>query len=128
MNDKHARICAGLDGLDGLAGIDDVARATGISNRDINNAIRTIAPEYVRIVGTKRRADRRDNPKLLALTRAGQAVADDYSGPLDAEARLHELLDELEALRARVERLEDADERIANRQRRLARAVFDIGD
>lgn len=126
MHSKHERILGGLQLLNGSASIDELARATGISNRDINNALRTIEPEFVTITGTKpRRGDRRDDPKILRLTDKGHEIAKEARVKLYEDRPTVALHDAMGRLRARVTAIEDAHAALEKENRKLKRIILD---
>ncbi len=126
MYPKHERILGALQLLDGAASIDELARASGISNRDINNSLRTIEPEFVTITGTKsRRGDRRDDPKMLRLTDEGHEVAKEASVKLYEDKPTVALHETMNRLRARVTAIEDAHAALEKENRKLKRILLD---
>ena len=125
MHPKHKRILGGIQLLDGSAGIDEIRRATGISNRDINNALRTIEPQFVEVVGTKpRRGDRRDEPKVLRLTEEGHEVASEASVKLFEDRPTVALHEEMDSLRTRVTAIEEANAALEKENRKLKRIIL----
>lgn len=126
MYPKHERILGALQLLDGVASIDELARASGISNRDINNSLRTIEPEFVTITGRKpRRGDRRDDPKILRLTDEGHDVAKEATVKLYEDRPTVALHEAMDRLRARVTAIEDAHAALEKENRKLKRIILD---
>ena len=126
MHPKHERILGGLQLLDGSASIDELRRATGVSNRDINNALRTIEPEFVEVDGTKpRRGDKRDAPKVLRLTDAGHEVAVEASVELYENKPTVALYEQMDALRTRVTAIEESHAALEKENRKLKRILLD---
>lgn len=126
MYPKHERILGALQLLDGSASIDELARASGISNRDINNALRTLEPEFVTITGTKpRRGDRRNDPKVLKLTEEGQKVANEVGVKLYEDKPTVALHEEMIRLQTRVAAIERSNAEMEKENRRLKRIIVD---
>ncbi|NIB98045.1 hypothetical protein [Halobacterium sp. R2-5] len=133
MYDKHRRILAGIERLsaaqdDEKAGvrIDHLSRATGFSNKTINNALRTLSPEYVEVVGRAHRVgDKRPNPKVLSLTEAGKEIGIETSVELENHDPIWAMRTALNDLYARVTELEEANANIVHRQQKLVEMLLD---
>lgn len=125
MHPKHERLLGGLQLLGGTARIDELSRATGLSNRDINNALRTIAPEFVKVIGREsRRGDARDDPKVLQLTDEGEEVGKEASVTLYDDRPTVALRETVERLRVRIAAIEEAHAKQVKENRKLKRILL----
>lgn len=127
MYEKHLALLAGLERLGGTAPVHELSQATGLSNRDINNSLRRVEPEYVEVVGTLPTHEwdgGGDEPKILSLTEAGYTEGEKYSVPM-ADDQISEMWDAIHNLYARVTRLEDANSQLVTENRKLKRFILD---
>lgn len=126
MNQQHKRILAGIELMDGRVRIDQLSRASGISNRTINNALRTLEPEFVEIVGHESRVgDRRQDPKVLELTESGEEIGREAGVELNDSDPLWALHQKLDDLTIRVQNVEEANAELEKENRNLKRLLYD---
>jgi predicted transcriptional regulator len=126
MKQQYRRILAGIELMDGTIRIDRLSRATGIDNRTINNALRTLEPEFVTIVGHESRVgDRREDPKVLQLTDSGAEIGKEAGAELNNNEPLWAVQQKLDALTVRVSNVEEANAELAKENRKLKRMLFD---
>ena len=112
--------------MDGTVRIDRLSRATGIDNRTINNALRTLEPEFVQIVGHESRVgDRREDPKVLQLTDAGEEIGREESVTTNDSEPLWAMNEKLNDLTVRVKNIEESNAELAKENRKLKRMLFD---
>ena len=127
MNENYKRVLAGLELLGGTARIDEITDATGIKNRTINNSLRSISPEYVKVIGREPRSgDARDDPKVLQLTEKGEELARETGGVTTNETEPYWALHkELCKLRNRLKNIEEAHAEQVKENRKLKRIILD---
>ena len=130
MNDKYQRILAGMERIEDDSGrvrIDDLSSATGISNRDINNALRYLKGDYVRIVGRAPRGPcdgGGDSPKVLRLTPDGRDIGEEHSVEM-TDDQIANMWTAIDNLRARVTEAEEANASLTKKNRKLRQYILD---
>lgn len=127
MYHKHLALFAGLERLGGTAPVNEISQATGLSNRDINNSLRRVEPEYIEVVGTLPSYEwdgGGSEPKILSLTDAGCEEGEEYSIPM-ADDQISEMWDAIHNLYERVTHLEDANTQLVKENRKLKRYILE---
>jgi hypothetical protein len=124
MNDKYLSILYHLRELGGEAHVGDVTSATGLTARDVNNALRYVEPEYVEVTGRLEPHEwdgQGDEPKILTLTPAGAEKASEYTAPEvnTFDERIDEMFETLWDQNARLERQMTALQKENKRLKRL---------
>lgn len=130
MNEKWLAILDALDRLGGEAPLSEVRAEAGVSIKDINNSLRTLKPQYIRTVGYLDRWEWDGGghpPKILRLTEAGAAKAEEYEAEFEAD-RVHELEGIVSDLAGRVRRCERQLEEYRKENRRLKKIVLALED
>jgi len=131
MKDRYLAILDALDRLDGEASTPEIRKETGIDNQDINNALRTLCPEYVVHQGYLYSGDLGGrfggNPKILRLTDAGAKMAVEYDSPVSSD-RFHELNDDVAANREYIQRVESQIEDLRRQTTRLKKLVVALDE
>lgn len=124
MNDNYLSILYHLKQLGGQGHVGKLTSATGLDAKDVNNALRYIKPEYVRVVGRLEPHEwnkQGDEPKILALTPAGSEKADEYTEPEvnTFDENIDNMFERLWAQNARLERQLTANQKEIERLKRL---------
>jgi len=130
MNKKYQRILAGMERIEDESGrvrIDDLAEATGIANRDINNALRYLRPDFIQVAGRAPRGPcdgGGDSPKVLRLTPDGREIGEEHSVPMTGD-QISEMWDAINNLRARLAEVEESNAKLVRKNRRLRQYILD---
>lgn len=130
MNETYQRILAGLERIadeNSRARIDDLSRATGIDNRTINNALRYLKPDYIRIAGRAERGPLDgggDRPKILELTDKGRTVGEQHGVEM-TDDQFATIMSDIHTIYARLTELEEVNAQLVKRNRRLMRYILE---
>lgn len=130
MKERYKRILSGMEVIEDDAGrvrIDDLSDATGIANQDINNSLRVLVPDYIRVVGQASKSPMDgggDPPKVLRLTPDGRDIGEEYTVDLE-EDELASLWSAIDRLQERVAEVEKANARLTKKNRKLRQFILD---
>ena len=130
MNDKWLAFLDALDRLGGKAPLSEVRAEAGVTIKDINNSLRTLAPEYIETVGYLEQREWYGGgqpPKILRLTEAGAAKAQDSETEIEAD-RIHELEGIVNDLAERVRRGERRVQEVREHNKRLEKMILYLDD
>jgi hypothetical protein len=133
MKEKHQAMLSAIAEVeeeypDGAVPVSVISDVSGYASAELNNAFRTLVPEFVEHVGYMPESvwDKSGHPpKLMSLTESGRNEASQFPSHRHPTGRIKQLEQEVQELRREVHRLQNQIQSAQSQNRQLKRFILD---